>query len=239
MQSERQLERRRELALEEHAGDVGREPSGAELSPVDPAEDDRRAGIHLGSVGEHEVERRPQRGDDDVDPLVRVLLAKVVLEEERVADPTGSGKVHRLAIHLDSRSSRPQRPNQTRVENGQPWQLGTLVVQQHDPAHLRRRGRGEDHEQQQQAREAPVEGAAHELNLRIDQLAAALLVVLSSHGKETGKLSRQSMISWGQPAKTPRRTATAPTDKSGSVPGAWVRKNGQRTVSIQAWSPKS
>jgi len=50
VQFERQLEGWRELALEENASKVGRESPGVELAPVDPTEDDGRAGKDLGPV---------------------------------------------------------------------------------------------------------------------------------------------------------------------------------------------
>jgi hypothetical protein len=131
VQPEGQLERRRELPLQDHAGDGGRQSSSVELPAVDPAEDHRRAGEDFGPVREREVERRPQHGDDHVDPLVRVLGAKVVLEEEPVAVGREAGQVHRLAVDLD-RARRPCReiPRQACVENGESWQVSALVVEQ-------------------------------------------------------------------------------------------------------------
>ena len=143
VQPQRQLQRRRELAFQDHAGDVGGQSSGLEVPAVDAAEDRCRAGEHLGSVREHEVERRPQDGDDHVDPFVGVFRAKVVLEDEPVPFRREAGQIHGLAVHLDrAPGSRRQGPHQTGVEHGESRQVGTLVVEQYDPV-LGCRGRGD------------------------------------------------------------------------------------------------
>jgi len=93
-------------------------------------------------VREREVERRPQDGDDHVDPLVRVLRAKVVLEKKPVAVRREAGQVHRLAVDLD-RAGRfsGQGAYQAGVEHGESRQVGPLVVEQDHPV-LGCRGRG-------------------------------------------------------------------------------------------------
>src|SRR5437764_14646931 len=127
MQSQRDIERRRELALDQHAGDVRWEGAVGELPAVDAAEDDCGAGKDRLSLAKHEIERGTHDGDDDVDPLLRVLGAKEIPQETRVAWGGESTAIHDLAIQLDRLARFPcECLRQLCVEDGESGQVDTL-----------------------------------------------------------------------------------------------------------------
>jgi hypothetical protein len=140
MQSEHNVNGRRELSLDENAANLRRKRSVAELSPVDSTKYDESARKNLISMLQQEIEGWAEDADYHVDFLVGILVAKEGSQSSIIIPGIEPGEVHSFAINLELLGGAgSQRPREFRVDSRQARQLLTLVKKQHDVAARRHR----------------------------------------------------------------------------------------------------
>jgi hypothetical protein len=140
MQADGELECRGEFPFQKDAGHARRQGTIAQLSSVDPAEDDSDSGKDFFTMTQEEVQRRFHHGHDHISLPGCKFCAKVVAQKVPVRIGIEPGEVHRFAVDLNAlRPFGAQRAGKTGVEHRQPRQVGALVIEHDDLSCLRKR----------------------------------------------------------------------------------------------------